>query len=60
MNIKINFLFKQSFLWGEIKRQFQNDDITNHRLSEKVYKLSTNEQIVKINANKNSKQKFKV
>ena len=60
MNIKIIFLFKQSFLWGEITDNLHTKNNTYHELASCVYNIHPSDKKIAIEPQNGTQQNFKI
>ena len=60
MNIKIIFLFKQSFLWGEITDNLHTKNNTYHELASSVYNIHQSDKKIAIEPQNWTQQNFKI
>lgn len=60
MNIKIIFLFKQSFLWGEITDNLHTKNNTYHELASSVYNIHPSDKKIAIEPQNGTQQNFKI
>ena len=60
MNIKIIFLFKKSFLWGEITDNLHTKNNTYHELASSVYNIHQSDKKIAIESKNGTQQNFKI
>lgn len=60
MNIKIIFLFKKSFLWGEITDNLHTKNNTYHELASSFYNIHPSDKKIAIESKNWTQQNFKI